>query len=208
MDQWSDNRGGYFVGNEPTTPNQSVSSAIRQQFLCPVTVRQVLEAPEQGLKVGSLTATMVSLCGVVSNVEITSTTIKFSLTDDTGIIDCLEWLETQDNSKISKTTNLLENNYYHVYGCVKYPQGSRRIMVFKTVKVTDFNEITAFMLEVLSTNEYAEKTTKDSKVPATNAFGQNSFTSFNISTDDRNKLTPIQKAIMDAISGGQDMNQG
>ena len=33
-------------------------------------------------------------------------------------------------------------------------------MVFKTVKVNDFNEITAFMLEVLSTNEYAEKTTK------------------------------------------------
>ena len=55
-----DEGGGYFVGNEPTTPNQSVSSAIRQQFLCPVTVRQVLEAPEQGLKVGSLTATMVS----------------------------------------------------------------------------------------------------------------------------------------------------
>lgn len=39
----------------------------------------------------------MSLCGIVTNVENSSTTIKFCLSDDTGVVDCLEWLETQVN---------------------------------------------------------------------------------------------------------------
>lgn len=54
----------------------------------------------------------------------------------------------------------MENKYYHVYGCIKFPQGRRRIMVFKIVRVLNLNEITAFMLEVMSASDYAEKTQK------------------------------------------------
>lgn len=79
-----------------TPSGQSTSKqAARQQFLAPLTVRQVLESPEDGMKVGSLTVNMVTLAGIVVDVDVTSTNVKFTLSDDTGTIECLEWLETE-----------------------------------------------------------------------------------------------------------------
>lgn len=58
---------------------------------------------------------------------------------------------------MKKRESLMEGNYYQVFGCIKSPQGKRRIMVFKVVPIEDFNMLTAFMAEVLSVNRYAEK---------------------------------------------------
>lgn len=86
-----------------TPSGQSASKqAARQQFLCPLTVRQVLESPEDGMKVGSLTVNMVTLAGIVVDVDVTSTNVKFTLSDDTGTIECLEWIESEVNFFFSK----------------------------------------------------------------------------------------------------------
>ncbi|KAK6616951.1 hypothetical protein RUM43_014921 [Polyplax serrata] len=207
MDPWVANGdgGGFFGANEVES---STVTAPRQQFMCPVTVRQVLDAPEKGLKVGPLTATMVSLCGIVSDIEGTSLTIKFCLSDDTGIIDCVEWIETNDRTVVRHATDLEQNKYYHIYGCIKFTQGEKKIMVFHLEKVRSLNEVTVFMLEVLSASEYALRSSeKEYKhQAAANAFDQSSFSNsaFNSGIQStKDKMTLIQRTILDAITGVQ-----
>lgn len=232
--------GGFYAENGMGTPgNQSASkTANRQQFLCPVTIRQILEAPEDGLKVGSLQVTMVSLLGIVVDVDVTSTNVKFTLSDDTGVIECQEWIETDESGDTRNVPNIMENAYYKVFGVIKSMQGHKRIMVFKVAPLEDLNDYSVFMGEVLNCNQYAQKMVEGTDVSVGSYFSNcfclmiavikfffflqapmpyksentNNFNNTNnvnnIASHNNDLFTPTQRAVLEAIKACQNPQIG
>ncbi|KAL0273967.1 UNVERIFIED_CONTAM: hypothetical protein PYX00_006516 [Menopon gallinae] len=203
---WSDNGGGggYFNETDVTTPSGKSGSklATRQQFLCPVTIRQILEAPEEGLQIGNFTASMVTLCGVVIAVKSSPTRITFSFSDDTGTIDCLEWLDVDENVQTKEEVNVVPNMYYQVFGCLKPINKVRKIMVFKIIPIENFNEYAAFLAEVICANQYAEKINQMPPTPMIqdNSSSISNNTSYN---DHGTAFTPVQQAILAEIKANK-----
>ncbi|KAK3908616.1 Replication protein A 32 kDa subunit [Frankliniella fusca] len=149
---FDNNEGGYFNadnsfgGGSPQVPKKGDQK--RAQNIMPVTARQVLSCPDDGLKIGSLDVYLVTLVGIVRAVETTSVKITYTLEDNTGCVDGVHWIDGQDESGQASHPQVVENTYCRLSGTIRTQGDKRYIMAFNIQQIEDFNEITTHFLEV------------------------------------------------------------
>lgn len=140
-------------------------------------IKQIVDAPESGLKLYGMTFGMVTIVGIVRSVDHSSTKITVTLEDFTGQIDAHLWLDEGD---ISNTPNLLLNTYARVHGAIRNQGGTKALMIFKIEQLSSVNEFTTHLLEVLNARYMAEDYSKSSNDPNSNAVygnvGANNYT--------------------------------
>ncbi|CAL4069026.1 unnamed protein product [Meganyctiphanes norvegica] len=147
----SSNAGGGFMDTSAQfgTPGQGEKKARRSQNLVPITIKQVLQSPDDTITVAEMEVHMVQIVGVIRSVDVTSTKITYTLSDSTGTIDAVQWLETDSDDDDGSRSALMENTYCRLAGSVRSHQGKRNLMIFKIAPVTDLNLITTHILQVM-----------------------------------------------------------
>lgn len=100
---------------------------------------------------------MITVVGIVRNIEHSSTKITYTLEDYTGQIDAHLWLEEGD---IANIPPLLLNTYARVHGSIRNQGGTKAIMLFKIEQLESINGLTSHLLEVLNTRFMAEEYSK------------------------------------------------
>lgn len=102
---------------------------------------------------------MVTLVGIVREIEHSSTKIKYVIEDFTGQIEAHLWLEEGDTAN---TPSLLLNTYARLQGSIRSTGGVSRLMVFKIEQLPSINDLTTHLLEVLNSRYMAEDFSKSS----------------------------------------------
>lgn len=135
-----------FGGGSPQVAKKSDQK--RAQTIMPVTARQVLSCPEDGLKIGDVDVYLVALLGIVRAVETTSVKITYTLEDNTGCIDGVHWIDGQDDNGQTAQPQVVENTYCRLSGTIRSQGDKRYIMAFNIREIESLNELTTHFLEV------------------------------------------------------------
>lgn len=96
---------------------------------------------------------MVSIVGIVRNVEHSSTKVTVTLEDHSGQIDAHLWLEDGDQANMP---TILLNTYARVFGSIRNQGGTKALMLFRIEALQSINELTTHLLEVLNARYMAE----------------------------------------------------
>ena len=185
--------GGGFTKGEGGKAQES-----KPEGLLPVTIKHILTAPEEGIKLFDQDYMMIKFVAIVRKMEHTSTKITYTLEDNTGQIDGHLWLEESDDT----TPEVCLNQYVRIFGSMRNQGGVRSVMLYSIDMVHSPNEVTTHMLEVLNARYMGEKLARgggvvdeDSHVPAPTANG--GF----IDGEDNLGLTGRQLALFKHIKG-------
>jgi len=154
--------GGGFMDTSANfgTPGGGEKKARRSQNLVPITIKQIQQSPEDTVTVAGMEVHMVQIVGLIRAVDVTSTKITYSISDSTGVIDAVQWLESDNEDDNDSRANLMENTYCRLAGSVRSHQGKRNLMIFKISPVTDLNRITTHILQVMHTQLKLENISK------------------------------------------------
>lgn len=117
---------------------------------------------------------MVSIVGIVRNMEHSSTKITLTIEDHTGQIDAHLWLEDGDNSNMP---TLLLNTYARVFGSIRNQGGTKALMIFKVESLASINELTTHLMEVLNARFMAEDFAKAAVYGVCGANNSNTYQS-------------------------------
>lgn len=151
--------GGYI--SSPGTLQESPSSQKpksqrRAQNLVPITIADFYKAmsTSENVKIGDTEAGLLTFIGVVRKVDVQSTVHIYEIDDMTG--QCLivkRWLDESNsgtNGELPPIT-LVENSYARVNGVARKVQGQTFLLGINLRPVTDLNELTKHLLEVVHT---------------------------------------------------------
>lgn len=123
----------------------------RRDNIVPCTVAQIhsMGEGEDHLTVGSLEVQYVTLVGVVVSVEQRSTKVAFSLDDRTGPPLEGEIVTSESDEQSRILSQLVEGAYVRVLGSIRSFEGRRILKTFKAFGLTDLNELTMHLAEVV-----------------------------------------------------------
>lgn len=142
----------------------------------PLVIRQINKAPDT-FQLFGMAFGMVSIVGIVRNIEHSSTKITVTIEDHTGQVDAHLWLEDGD---VGNMPTLLLNTYARVFGSIRNQGGVKALMIFKIESLSSINELTTHLLEVLNARYMAEDFAKNAGAGGSSIYGmsnQNNQTS-------------------------------
>ncbi|PIK52876.1 replication protein A2, 32kDa [Apostichopus japonicus] len=166
--------GGYVTspgGFGSPTPTQSRGK--RAQNLIPCTIAQILtsKAIDDGFRCGEVDLHQVSIVGVILNMDMQATHIRYELDDMSGpTMEIRQWIDSDENSAPEQQPEVHHHGtYVKVIGSVRAFGGKTTVSPFKIAPLTDLNEITVHMLEVIHAHMYLTKKKQQTGMPGTPA---------------------------------------
>ncbi|KAF8783370.1 replication protein A 32 kDa subunit-A-like [Argiope bruennichi] len=205
--------GGGFLNtsaiNSPSTSDKKKPDRITN--VVPCTIAQIHSMPESddSLKIGSLSAKIITFVGFVKSADIQTTKITYIVTDHTGpAIEVQMWLGETDEQK-KKVDEIPEESYARVTGAVRSMKGKRHVIAFNVQPIQHLNELTMHIAEVIHTSMSVAVMDKQS---ATSGLGSSSMmtsgtTESAMDTFDAGnsrKLTKPQQLVKQAIINCKD----
>ncbi|XP_031619861.1 replication protein A 32 kDa subunit [Contarinia nasturtii] len=160
-----------------------VQNDQKAEGVVPLVIQQIKKAADSFQMYG-MSFGMVTIVGIVRNIEHSSTKITYTIEDHTGQIDAHYWLDG-DSEADSKAPSILLNTYVRIFGSVRNQGGAKVLMVFNIDALSSINELTTHLLEVLNARYMAEDFAKMAGVggsgggynagyqPQTNSFNNN-----------------------------------
>ncbi|XP_066274348.1 replication protein A 32 kDa subunit-like [Branchiostoma lanceolatum] len=152
------NQGGF---DSPAPSSQDRKGSRRAQNLLPCTVSHLLQAQqmEDSFRLGETDINQVTIVGVVRNATRAPTNILYKIDDMTGPpMDVRQWLDNDDNIPDEDQDQLYPvNSYIRATGHLRAFQGKKSLVAFKIAPVTDYNELTMHILEVVQAHMMLEK---------------------------------------------------
>ncbi|XP_068679125.1 replication protein A 32 kDa subunit-A-like [Montipora foliosa] len=131
-------------------------SASRVQSVIPCTIKQLHTATynqaEDTFKLGDLELNQVTIVGVIRDAQESATNIMYNINDMTSEdIIVRKWIDNEESdAEKDRRSSCRENTYVRVFGHLKsFKENSRSLIAFGLSPVTDFNEITYHMLDVV-----------------------------------------------------------
>ncbi len=85
--------------------------------------------------------------GRVTTVEQSTTKMSLYIDDQTGTIECVNYVGTDGSPDILFVP--AEGSYGRVVGGLRNSKGTRYLVIYKFLPVTDMNEMTSHLLEVM-----------------------------------------------------------
>ena len=152
---------GFIADAGGQTQSGKKESKYKDKMLVAVSVKQILhaEAADSGdsVKIDGQTPSTVKICGTIESVEKHTTQIVYMINDTTGTIKCVHYIEKEEGESATKFADCKEGSFVRVVGVARNPQTDPNILVYNMGVVTDFNEVTYHMLEVIYCHNYALK---------------------------------------------------
>lgn len=153
----------------------------------------------EDLSIGNLPVHIISILGIVRDVQQTTTKATYEIEDETGTITAVKWLEAD---KQPSEGSLEVNVYVRVHGMVRNHNDKRHILILSIVPMEDLNELTNHLLEVTYVILQAKKMTKIEAKP------QNISSIGNTEDSNYNSFTPDQLEIYNIIRDENDSDCG
>jgi len=140
--------GGFQASQSADTPGGGEKKRARAQNLVPVHVREINEAPEEGLVIEGRPVGMVEFVGTVKSVDVQASKTLYTVEDYTGSISAVHWTDGDKASGSDETIN--EGDEVRVAGVVRSTKGEKHIMVFRVAPIQGGQaEADAHKLEVV-----------------------------------------------------------
>lgn len=143
------------------------------QGVVPLVIQQIKKASDN-FQLFGMSFGMVTIVGIVRNVEHSSTKITVTIEDHSGQIDAHLWLEDGD---VGNMPSLLLNTYVRIFGSIRNQGGTKALMIFKVEPLSSINELTTHLLEVLNARYMAEDFAKMAGGGGGGAYNANSYQS-------------------------------
>lgn len=138
--------GGGGFDQTTTTSEKKGGKQPEQKTIFPLTIRQILETPNEKVKVNDMEVNMATIIGIVRSVDFTSIKVNYLVQDNTGCMSCVHWIDADDH----EYKPLKENTFVKIVGQIKSMQdGKKNLMIYSGQYIEDANEITSHMLEVV-----------------------------------------------------------
>ncbi|KAG5444109.1 DNA-directed RNA polymerase I subunit rpa2 [Clonorchis sinensis] len=192
----TDYGGGYMA----SAAGASISKkATNQGSTVPCTCAEILAATQEGDRFISplgLEFSQVTLLGVVRSVNESATRIEYEIDDYTGpFVPVKMFVEDQDSLPAGQQSRpFRELSYVRVHGHVRNFQGAKQIIAFRVLPVTDMNELTTHIMEVIYTRMLNTKAKLDEASGANLSKINSSATNFGGNV--ANGLTALQNQIL------------
>ncbi|KAK9510380.1 hypothetical protein O3M35_005179 [Rhynocoris fuscipes] len=129
--------------SSPAPGSSGKGSKLRA--LAPVSIKQILDCSEDGLKIKDIDVQVVKVVGIIKSVEKSTIKVTYVIEDATGEIQGISYLESDTEAPEPVT----EDTYCIMIGSVRSQSGTKHIMIFNIFPVTDFNEIIDHYLSVI-----------------------------------------------------------
>jgi len=104
-------------------------------------------------KIDGADITQLSLIGQIIRVEAQATNTTYTLDDGTGTFQVKKWIDG-DAAPEDEDASLKEGQYVHVWGRIKDFNGKRHVISHIIRPITDYNEISAHLLEATAVHLY------------------------------------------------------
>jgi len=153
----SSQMGGGFTDNNMGFSQTPQKKQFQNQSLHPATFKQ-LQQVEQSQDGGNpmldgKELSQIKVIGLVRSVQAQSTFIQYEMDDGTGMMNVKSWTSPEEAQKID------QNTYAVAFGKLLFYEGKPSFTAFSIRPVTDHNEVTFHMLEVM----HAHRTNKNPK---------------------------------------------
>merc|ERR1712088_1137526 len=125
-----DNAGGFMDSTQSQTPGGGKDKK-RSNNLVPVTIRNIKDADDEGLKVEGLDVGQLTVVGKILKIEHKETNTSFTIEDDSGEIEVIYW----------------KNDDSHAEDLTKYQD--KYVIANKLADISGPAELDAHKLEVL-----------------------------------------------------------
>ena len=145
-----ENAGGFMdqgIGSQANTQSGLGEKRKRAQNLCPLKIKDIQMAEEDGIKIEGREIGMVDVIGQIKNVEQTATKTIYTLEDNSGTLEAVHWTDADAGDGIMSGTAVSEGMHGRVTGSVKSQQGKKHIMVFRITPLESNAELEAHELE-------------------------------------------------------------
>lgn len=158
-----DQGGGFNSPGGFGTPQASEErkGRSRAQNCAPVTVAQILNATHNDDRFysGKLEISQVTLIGLIRTVKESTTRLDYELDDMTGPpLEIKQFVDNDENiPDEERVPTMRENTYVRVYGHVRSFSGKKNVVAFKVQPVTDMNELTCHILDVIYSHASVSK---------------------------------------------------
>ncbi|TPP63528.1 Replication protein A subunit [Fasciola gigantica] len=164
----TDYGGGYMAS---TAGSATAKKPTNQGSIVPCTCAEIMAATQEGDKFVSpmgMEFSQVTVLGVVRSVNESATRIEYEVDDYTGpYLPVKMFVEDQDNASANQSRPFRELSYVRVHGHVRNFQGQKHIIAFRVLPVTDMNELTTHIMEVI----FARMLYTKAKMDETNGVG-------------------------------------
>ncbi|GAB1598322.1 replication protein A 32 kDa subunit-like isoform X1 [Argonauta hians] len=156
-------QGGYDSYNPNTTQGGGgyMSPAVdnkKSRFdssgqITPVTIAEILNATQESDEFlsGDLKISQVTFVGLVHSVRETAIRVDYDIGDCTGpSLEVKHFVDNQKDTPDNEKVNAIhEKTYVRVSGHIRTFEGKRSVVAFKIAPLTDLNELTGHILEVI-----------------------------------------------------------
>uniref|UniRef100_A0A0B6Y6T0 Replication protein A C-terminal domain-containing protein n=1 Tax=Arion vulgaris TaxID=1028688 RepID=A0A0B6Y6T0_9EUPU len=207
------NQSGFGQGGGFGTPNadEKKKGVKRSNNIVPMTVAQILTAKHDDdvFVSGNVEVSQVTLVGLVVSVNETATRVDYLIDDMTGPpleVKQFNHKDADDNEQEQNSTTSTHptNTYVRVSGQIRSFGGKRTVNAHKITQVTDMNELSFHILEVI----YANATNSQQQAAPVSGFSGGDKRAA-VSMDVGGQvpgLTPLQSQIQKIIRDDQSGN--
>lgn len=136
--------GGFYDATQGQNTPSGDKRRQRAQNLVPVMIGEILESREETFRVEGMEVGMVAIAGILQSVDHQATKSVYTIHDDTGTIEALQWKDENAN----EANTLEENDFIRVVGSVRTHQDKKHVMVFRIAKMSCDEEMETHLLEV------------------------------------------------------------
>lgn len=162
---YGDQGGGYMnnsnFGSSQQTPTQNQKSRQRSQNIMPCTIAQIVNATQVDDKftIDGVDLHQVTIIGLVRSAKESSTNLTYEIDDMTGqVLEVRQFVDNDESTPEAEKVSLVrENLYVRVHGHVRSFGGKRTMAAFRVLPLTDMNELTTHLLEVIYAHAYWTK---------------------------------------------------
>jgi len=126
--------GGFSATQSADTPGGGEKKRARAQNLVPVYIKDITEAPEDGLAVEGRPVGMMEFVGTVTNVDVQASETTYTVDDGTGTVPAVHW--TDGEKSVASDDPIEEGSQVRVIGVMRSAKGEKHIMAFRVAPVT------------------------------------------------------------------------
>ncbi|CAN7993597.1 unnamed protein product [Ixodes pacificus] len=153
--QFGEGGGGFMstdFGFSQATPQRKESN--RPDNVVPCTIAQIhrMGEGEDHMTVAGLEVQYVTVVGLVTHVDQQSTKVSYTVDDRTGPPLEGHIFATEPEEQARILSQLVEGTYVRVVGSVRSVDGRRMLKTFRAFGLTDLNELTMHLAEVIHTH--------------------------------------------------------
>lgn len=141
-------------GTQTNSQRERKDKLVKNDNVVSCTVAHLLETTTERATIGSLSVSNLSVVGLVRSIDEQSTRIIYTIDDMTGPpIEVQFWMGDGESDRgTDQRSRVVEGGYIRVIGSLRTIQEKKLILAYKVVPLTDLNDLSMHLLEIIHTN--------------------------------------------------------